>query len=133
MNTKAIITAVGLIAAGAWLFWPSITTPTIVRAPHVCIAAHNDAGCSAHATCTCAALEDNSAVVVLDAGNAGLPPSGSSRRACPDLDLSEGPAGPVDPPPPHENCKPHVQHESARRRTRTGKTLAPHKRAARHE
>jgi hypothetical protein len=60
MNTKAIITAVGLIAAGAWLFWPSITTPTIVRAPHVCIAAHNDAGCSAHATCTCAALEDNS-------------------------------------------------------------------------
>ena len=95
MNTKAIITAVGLIAAGAWLFWPSITTPTIVRAPHVCIAAHNDAGCSAHATCTCAALEDNSAVVVLDAGNPGLPPSGSSRRACPDLDLSEGPAGPV--------------------------------------
>jgi hypothetical protein len=73
MNTKAIITAVGLIAAGAWLFWPSITTPTIVRAPHVCIAAHNDAGCSAHATCTCAALEDNSAVVVLDAGKSRAP------------------------------------------------------------
>ena len=127
MNTKAIMTAVGLIAAGAWLFWPSITAPTIVRAPHVCIAAHSDAGCSAHATCTCVALEDNSAVVVLDAGNAGIPPSGSSRPACPDSDLSEGPAGPVDPPPPHENCKPHVPHEPA------GKTLAPHKRAARHE
>jgi hypothetical protein len=133
VNTKITMTAIGLLAAGVWLLWPSITAPTIVRASHYCIAAHNDAGCSAHATCTCTALEDNSAVVVLDAGNAGLPPSGSSRPACPDSDLSEGPAGPVDPPPPHENCKPHVPHEPARRKTRTGKTLAPQKRAARHE
>jgi hypothetical protein len=133
VNTDATMAAIGLLAAGLWLFWPSITAPTILRAPHYCIAAHNDAGCSAHATCTCAALEDNSAVVVLDAGNAGLPPSVRSRPACPDSDLSYGPAGPVDPPPPHENCKPHVPHEPTRRKMRTGITLTPHKRAARHE
>ncbi len=61
MNTKTMMTAIGLLAAGAWLFWPSITAPTIVRASHYCIAVHNDAGCSAHATCTCTALEDNRA------------------------------------------------------------------------
>jgi hypothetical protein len=80
VNTKITMTAIGLLAAGVWLLWPSITAPTIVRASHVCIPVHNDAGCSAHATCTCTALEDNSAVVVLDAGNAGLPPSGSAGR-----------------------------------------------------
>ena len=57
MNTKITMTAIGLLAAGVWLLWPSITAPTILRASHYCIAVHNDAGCSAHAICTFTALE----------------------------------------------------------------------------
>jgi hypothetical protein len=131
VNTSITIAAIGLSAAGVWLLWPSITAPSIVRAPHFCVAAHADAACSAHAPCGCATLEDNSAVVVLQAEDARVPASVSSRPACSDVDPDEGPAGPVDPPP--ANCKPHVSHALVRRKTRTGMTLTPHKRLARHE
>ena len=130
MNRNATMAAIGLLAAGVWMLWPSITAPTILRVPHSCV---SHTGCSAHATCTCAGLEDNRPVVVLDAGDAGLPSSAIPHPSYPDSDLSYGPAGPVDPPRANENCKPHVSHQQTQMKTSRTGTLRQDKRAAQHD
>jgi hypothetical protein len=61
--------------------------------------------CAAPATCACIAFEENSTVVVSEAGYAVLP-AHDSEAACTRDELSYGPAAPVNPP--HEACKPSV-------------------------
>jgi hypothetical protein len=105
MTIKITTAAIALIANAACVFCPSSTAPRIASGPHFCAAVSRHGHCAAPATCACIAFEENSAVVVSEAGYAVLP-AHDSEAACTRDELSYGPAAPVNPP--HEACKPSV-------------------------
>lgn len=107
MTVKITTAAIALFANAACLLCPSSTAPSIASRPHFCVAVSRHGHCAAPATCACIAFEENSTVVVSEAGCVVLPAQ-SSHAACTRDELSYGPAGPVNPP--DKACKPRVPH-----------------------